>query len=87
MKYIVMVLTNWPDPETVEYSGTAFHDRGDALREVTEARTDPHVKYAWVREVEEEPRLVREWNIIKDTLNGINSNSAIDHRTTKEQGG
>lgn len=69
MKHIVMVMTNWPDPETMEYSGIAYHDRGDALREAVEARTDPHVKYAWIRGVDEDPRPVKEWNIFKDTLN------------------
>ena len=82
MKHIVMILTNWPDPETMEYSGIAYHDRGDALREAIEARTDSRVKYAWVRGIEEKSRYIKKWDIFKDTLNGINSNSAADHRTT-----
>lgn len=68
MKHVVMILTNWPDPETMEYSGIAYHDRGDALREAMEARTDDHVKYAWIRGVDEDPRPVKEWNIFKDRL-------------------
>jgi len=68
MKHVVMIMTNWPDPETYEYSGIAYHDRGDAYREMTEARTDDRVKYAWIRSVDEEPRQVRQWNIFKDKL-------------------
>lgn len=68
MKHIVMIMTNWPDPETMEYTGIAYHDRGDALREAAEARTDDRVKYAWVRGVEEDPRPVRRWNIFKDKI-------------------
>lgn len=75
MKHIVMILTNWPDPETVEYSGIAYHDRSDALREAAEARTDPHVKYSWIRDVEEKPRPLKEWNIFKDRI-GVTTNGS-----------